>query len=248
METFKSYNKLFKKAISTETLSIEELRRLLNFNPNSFRFVRNKTYELCMEAFNLGCHFLKFVKEQEQTPEMCIAAVKRKVLEDYFVEIGLDDYDLKFVKEQTTEICIEAVRSNFKALEFVKEQTPELCLEAVRNDGNALRYVKEQTTELCLGAVSNCSWALKYVKEQTPEICIEAVKNTGFALEYVKEQTTEICVEAVKEDSLAALKYVKKPFKDMYQVAIGKYFYMIKDVLEEKKSRTYFTCIFCYSY
>jgi hypothetical protein len=36
---------------------------------------------------------------------------------------------------------------------FIKEQTPEICLEAVKQDGLALIYVLEQTEEICLLAV-----------------------------------------------------------------------------------------------
>jgi hypothetical protein len=33
------------------------------------------------------------------------------------------------------------VKQNGLALEYVKEQTPEICLEAVKQDGYALQYV-----------------------------------------------------------------------------------------------------------
>ena len=52
----------------------------------------------------------------------------------------------------------------------LKEQTLEICLEAVRQNGKALRFVREQTLEICLEAVSQNGYALEYVKEETPEI------------------------------------------------------------------------------
>jgi len=84
------------------------------------------------------------------------------------------------------------------ALQYVKEQTPEICIEAVKQIGLALQLVKEQTPEICIEAVKQTGLALKYVKEQTPKICMEAVKQDGMALRYVKEQTPEICMEAFK--------------------------------------------------
>ena len=36
------------------------------------------------------------------------------------------------------------------ALQYVKEQTSEICMEAVKNNGYALQYVKEQTPEICM--------------------------------------------------------------------------------------------------
>ena len=83
---------------------------------------------------------------------------------------------LRMTKEQTPEICLEAVKQHGWALKFVKEQTPEICIEAVKQNGYALEYVKEQTPEICLEAVKQYGWTLQFVKEQTPEICLEAVK------------------------------------------------------------------------
>ena len=53
--------------------------------------------------------------------------------------------NLEYVKEQTQEICLQAVKQNGLALRFVKNQTPEICLEAVKEDGLALKYVINQT-------------------------------------------------------------------------------------------------------
>jgi hypothetical protein len=48
---------------------------------------------------------------------------------------------LQYVKEQTPEICLEAVKRDGSTLRYVKEQTPEICLEAVKEEGNALQFV-----------------------------------------------------------------------------------------------------------
>ena len=48
-----------------------------------------------------------------------------------------------YVKKQTPEIYLAAVKQNGYALEYVKEQTEDICLEAVKQNGYALRYVKD---------------------------------------------------------------------------------------------------------
>ena len=60
---------------------------------------------------------------------------------------------------------LEMVKRNGMALRFVKEQTPEICLAAVQQDGLALKYVKEQTPEICSAAVKQNSKAHKYVRK-----------------------------------------------------------------------------------
>jgi len=118
---------------------------------------------------------------------------------------------LCYVKEQTNEICLEAVKRAGKSLKYVKEQTNEICLEAVKQAGGSLRYVKKQTNEICLEAVKQDGFSLYFVKEQTNEICLKAVKQNGIVLLYVKEQTYEICLEAIKND-INAVKFMKLPF------------------------------------
>ena len=43
----------------------------------------------------------------------------------------------------SNEEALKMVRKDGNDLRFVKEQTPEICLEAVKQNGMALRYVKE---------------------------------------------------------------------------------------------------------
>ena len=46
------------------------------------------------------------------------------------------------------EEAIKAVEKDGYALKYVKEQTPEICIKAVEQNGLALKYVKEQTPEI----------------------------------------------------------------------------------------------------
>ena len=69
---------------------------------------------------------------------------------------------------------LEKIQKDGWALRYVKEQTPELCLAAVQQNGFAVQFVKEQSIEICLAAVQQYGTALRYVREQTPEICLEA--------------------------------------------------------------------------
>ena len=107
---------------------------------------------------------------------------------------------LEFIKDQTNEICLEAIKKDPWALQLVKDQTNEICLEAVRKDGWALKYVKDQTNEICLEAVKPRSSILAFVKNQTEEMCIEAVKQHGNNLHVVKKQTDNICKEALNNN------------------------------------------------
>lgn len=107
-----------------------------------------------------------------------------------------------------------------EALKYIEDQTPEICLAAVRRHGCALQYVKRQTPEICMEAVKRDGYALKYVKEQTEEICIAAVEQDCDSLEFVETQTEEICLAAIHGDNykeFTFLKYVKPEFKHLFK-------------------------------
>ena len=72
---------------------------------------------------------------------------------------------LEYVKYQTDQICIEAVRKNGMNLQFVNQQTDQICLEAVRKYGHALRFVKHQTDQICFEAVSQSSTAEMFIDQ-----------------------------------------------------------------------------------
>jgi hypothetical protein len=56
-----------------------------------------------------------FMFMEDQTPEMCMAAVEQNGLA------------LQYVKDQTDEICMEAVKQNGRALRNIKELSHEIC-------------------------------------------------------------------------------------------------------------------------
>ena len=85
-----------------------------------------------------------------------------KTLKDFKKE-----YDnLSIKKNLKGNDALEAVKQNGHALRFVSEQTPEICLKAVRQNGHALQYVSEQTPEICLEAVKQDGYALQFVSER----------------------------------------------------------------------------------
>jgi len=55
-----------------------------------------------------------------------------------------DGYNLRFVKNQTSQICLESVKQNGHSLRFVKNQTEEICSESLNQDPKNIRYVDIQ--------------------------------------------------------------------------------------------------------
>ena len=101
-------------------------------------------------------------------------------------------------------------------IRYIKNQTEELCKLAVSQDGFALQYVQNQTEEICKLAVSQNGIAVIYVKNQTEELCKLAVSQNGIALQYVQNQTEEICKLAVSQDH-RVLGWVNSKFHNLFK-------------------------------
>ena len=71
-----------------------------------------------------------------------------------------------------------AIQDNFRAIRFVKEQTPELCMAAVQESAKALQYVKEQTPEMLITAMKHDIRAINYVSEDCANSLIDKVEKT----------------------------------------------------------------------
>lgn len=55
--------------------------------------------------------------------------------------LDIDLLYLRWVEEQTPEICLAAVQQNGEVLEFIREQTIEICMAAVQQNPNAIKYI-----------------------------------------------------------------------------------------------------------
>ncbi len=116
--------------------------------------------------------------------------------------------NIRYVKEQTPQLCQAAVRNGEWNFRYVTQQTEENCLAAAKENGLILPYVKEPFPELQYIAVSQNGWVLKELVNPNEKECLAAVSQNGLALQFVKNQTTEICEAAVR-DYGTALRFVQ---------------------------------------
>ncbi len=131
--------------------------------------------------------------------------VKLSYFNESFVydKIRKNVFALKYIKNQTKEICLHAIRVNISAFEYIKNKTEDICLEALRINGLLLKYIKNQTEYMCLEAINNNGFALEHVKNQTYELCLQAVMKKGMAIKYIKNKnnmTDELIYTAINND------------------------------------------------
>lgn len=134
-----------------------------------------------------------------------------------------DGENLKFVKYQTDEICLEAVKQ-IAWTRYIYSQLPyELYLpsqlgllhcwlgsDTEKTPEDRFKYFTEEES---LKAVRENGCNLRHVKYQTDEICLEAIKYNGMILGYVDQQTEEICLEAYKQSPDSIL-YIRESIEE----------------------------------
>jgi len=108
-----------------------------------------------------------------------------------------------FYKDIDEKTILKHLSINGNLLKFIENQTDEMCIIACINSGLALQYVKNQTHETCLIACTKNGYALDYVEDQTDGICFVACTKTGRALKHVKNQNDKIRLVAFNEDEYA---------------------------------------------
>jgi len=225
-----------------------------------------KTVGICLAAVkNDGCALQHVPKTLREDKDICLAAVKK------------DGCALQHVPKTLREdkdICLEAVKNDGCALQFVPYELhiTELCFEAVKQKYEALNFVlnnelrdflknvkpfdpNKTLKEYCLEAVKLNGLALQHVPETIREdrdICLAAVKNNleankidedVFALQYVPETIREyrdICLAAVNLNGLA-LQHVKKKDKDICLEACKRNKKAFKYILNELKNNEGFS-------
>lgn len=200
-------------------------------------FMRLSTWKAQFTELDLVTRFgMSLLFVEEQTPAVCVAAIKRRSEEllcvneqDHYTclcAVETDGMALAFVENRTPMICLAAVLQCRDALQFVPEitpaialliadrQTPAMCLDAVRKEGRALQVVREQTPEICMAAIQQDGSALKFVREQTPELCLAAVYKRGINVAWIRDLANlELVKKQIPKFAGLADIYIKAKFR-----------------------------------
>lgn len=167
-------------------------------------------------------------------------------------------------KEQTPEMCKEAISQNPKALQYASRKCidAEICLAAVKEDGNLFRYVPNRfiTPKMCLLAVQADADLLNNVPAdlRTREICLLALTKNPETLsdipqeiryEVLNDETPAELLESIVELKInwliympvcrkgidICLAYIKKDFAASQYLPVG--IKQNKEIVEYQKSQ-----------
>jgi len=140
---------------------------------------------------------LEYIENQNQTPDLCFAAIRQ------------NGRAIRFVHMPTEAMLEEAVRQNGWALKYITDQSPSLCMLAVRQTPHAIQFVTNQENSIAIMAVHANGRTLKYIRKPTNYILKVALEQNGFAIQYIQNPSKELIAIALQQNPLAKL-YTQK--------------------------------------
>ena len=183
----------------------------------------SQTADICLQNIQLGCP-LHYVRKDLRTEELCLAAVKRNVLNiNYVPDDVLTEEMVKIaaVYITTCRRCSTLLPSKFKTEEFYIYAIDKI--EGLVNMRNLLLNIprKNRAYSICLAAVTKYGMTLIAVPKihKTDELCLAAVRSNGLALQFVENPTVEMCKYAVRNNR-DAIKFV--PEEIMVKMGVKK--------------------------
>lgn len=137
-----------------------------------------------------------------------------------------------FLKKRELQY-IEKVSNDGLFLKYIKNQTDEICKKAIENNCFAIQYVQNKTEDLCKLAIKHCPMTLEYIDNQTDTICQMALISEPYTLQFIKNDNHNYCKLAMKYNVTSVqfckhqkefLPDIKEKFnKSYYKQSIVKY-------------------------
>lgn len=180
-----------------------------------------KAYSLVLEhlkkspAFCLWKYELKYIETPDvnmyHTPFM-----EKKLVELY-------PYYIKYIENQTDDICMSSITSDPYNIQFIKNPTKKQLTYAIHRQPNVISVI-EQTDELCRLAISINPYTLFCVSSDIinnnhrrlaveqdvsifqdletydESVAIAAVKQDCYQLNYIHMQSHKVCMAAIEND------------------------------------------------
>ncbi|MCC0681848.1 MULTISPECIES: DUF4116 domain-containing protein [unclassified Clostridioides] len=205
--SYEEINNICVEAVKENCLMLRVIDKVVKF----YRCPKN-TFEICIEVIKEAPEIFKEMPFDE------INLTQKEIKAIYLEYLKKTECDLSIVEDQAI-MYLEIVKLNGRFLKYIKNQTEGICLEAVKNYGPALKYVRwnklsnnrnEKLYECSSNRVKYFHAKLNKIKnkfssKENERICLEAVRQNALALKYVNKQTEPICMEALKQNKHAIM-------------------------------------------
>ena len=77
---------------------------------------------------------------------------------------------MKYIENQTDELCIIACRNTFDAYYFIKNKSDELNQKLISINGLLLKFIINQDNRMCINAIKQNPNSYQYVRNKNKRI------------------------------------------------------------------------------
>lgn len=130
--------------------------------------------------------------------------------------------NLKWIKDQTEELCLYAISINVNSFEYVKNKTPKICDLVLSKNIEMIKFITEEdniSDEIFIKFIKTNYKVLKYIKIKTYKICEEALFWDYRAVEFIDINENELIMYAINCNP-KAISYIKNPSEDVIYEAV----------------------------
>jgi len=165
-------------------------------NPSILGGIENPSFDICMAALVLDGMCVKYIDPslftRREYHSMCEAAVRQNL--EAFTKINRE----RFSSLKWDNFKLFTVRQNGLALRWINEQTPEICLAAVQNNSKALQFVDKS---LCSSRCYNLLKKAADEKIKENKIKAKNKKKPKIHPKFLADnQYSELCFYFVKKE------------------------------------------------
>jgi len=162
---------------------------------------------------------------------------------DAFEELAEKINCLPFIRNQTEEQIMAAIKENPRHVQSVRKMTKKLMKKLIREfDGSVVPHIQPQywTSDIAHYIIDiHGGDMLHYVPDnlRSPQLCLKAVRDYPLSIRDCPMQTDELAMVAAKKDG-RSLSYIKKPTFAVKKAAVKSHpdaWLCIKDEKERKK-------------
>ena len=139
-----------------------------------FRFLHEVSNDTLLEIVKKNGLLLKFVKEEDQTEEICLAAINENT------------DALRYVFHQTRDICIKSIETNPYSIKHIINQKHDYCVLAISLIPLSIKHIRNITFELLLFAVKINKFVLYFV-HLNDNIIDELIQYDETLIQYIKQ-------------------------------------------------------------
>lgn len=180
-------------------IAVNKQSHQLQYVPKKF-----KSSTLCFTAAKRDIHVLKYIEAGILSDEMY----------KELLDMNLNAFEYIPKHLLTDDLLLSLARKKGCILQYIKNQTPELCLEAVKNDCYALQYVKRKTKKLCMIAFKQDKNTIQLFPKKflSEKLIMEAFKNNPSIVLAIPEEfvTEDMLIRLINQKPLILMKLNKR--------------------------------------